>query len=313
MENSIVIEHLFHRFNGRYALQDLSYEVRQGEVFALLGPNGAGKTTTIRLLNGLYKPSSGTIHVFGKNPVNQGSEIRKQTGVLTETSALYERLTARENLIFFGRMYGVVESVLLKRTEETLQYFELAKRADDRVSTFSKGMKQRLALARAFLNDPQILYLDEPTASLDPESTLQVHELIESISKQGDRTVFLCTHRLEEAERLADRVAILNSGRLLALGSLAELRRQANPGLWVDISFLRPLEKMFNFHLLRGVVEGAVDGQKARFQVAEEGVIPTLINELVKSNAEITSVRQEKVSLEGIYFKLQTEVKEGVK
>lgn len=313
MENTIVIDHLYHRFDGRYALHDLSYEVRQGEVFALLGPNGAGKTTTIRLLNGLYKPSNGTIRVFGKNPVQQGGEIRKQTGVLTETSALYERLTARENLMFFGRMYGIVESVLLKRTDETLQFFALEKRADDRVSTFSKGMKQRLALARAFLNDPRILYLDEPTASLDPESTQQVHELIESISKQDERTVFLCTHRLEEAERLADRVAILNSGRLLALGSLDELRRQFNPGLWVEINLFHPMKKEFNFRALRGVLEGAVDGQKARFQVADEGVIPLLINELVRNEAEITSVHQEKISLEDIYFKLQTEVKEGVK
>jgi len=313
MENTIIIDHLYHRFDGHYALNDLSYEVRQGEVFALLGPNGAGKTTTIRLLNGLYKPTSGTIRVFDKNPVQQGSEIRKQTGVLTETSALYERLTARENLVFFGRMYGIAESVLLKRTDETLRYFELEKRADDRVGTYSKGMKQRLALARAFLNSPRILYLDEPTASLDPESTQQVHDLIESISKQDDRTVFLCTHRLEEAERLADRVAILNSGRLLALGSLAELRRQFNPGLWVDIDLLRPLAQTLDIKLLRGVVEGTVDGTKARFQVDEEGVIPSLISEMVRNEAQITSVRQEKISLEDIYFKLQTEVKEGVK
>ncbi len=313
MENTIIIDHLSHRFDGRYALQDLSYEVRKGEVFALLGPNGAGKTTTIRLLNGLYKPSGGTIRVFGNDPVIHGSEIRRQTGVLTETSALYERLTARENLMFFGRMYGIVESVLLKRTEEILQFFTLEKRADDRVSTFSKGMKQRLALARAFLNDPRILYLDEPTASLDPESTQQVHELIESISKQDDRTVFLCTHRLEEAERLADRVAILNSGKLLALGSLAELRGQFNPGLWVDIDLLHPLTKVVDFRMVRGVVEGTVEGQKARFQVVEEGAIPALISELVRNDAQITSVHQEKVSLEDIYFRLQTEVKEGQK
>ncbi|MBP9041550.1 MAG: ABC transporter ATP-binding protein [Anaerolineaceae bacterium] len=313
MENTIVIDHLYHRFDGRYALQDLSYEVKPGEVFALLGPNGAGKTTTIRLLNGLYKPSGGTIRVFGNDPVTHGSEIRRQTGVLTETSALYERLTARENLMFFGRMYGIVESLLLKRTEETLQFFALEKRADDRVSTFSKGMKQRLALARAFLNDPRILYLDEPTASLDPESTLQVHELIESISKQDDRTVFLCTHRLEEAERLADRVAILNSGKLLALGSLAELRRQFNPGLWVEIDLLHPLTKTLDFRVLRGVLEGSVEGHKARFQVVEEGAIPALISEMVRNDAQITGVHQEKVSLEDIYFKLQTEVKEGQK
>jgi len=230
MNESIVIEHLSHRFDERYALRDINYEVRQGEVFALLGPNGAGKTTTIRLLNGLYNPTEGRIRVFGKDPLMEGSAIRKETGVLTETTALYERLTARENLLFFGRLYGLPESLLLKRTDDILQFFALNGSAGDRVSAYSKGMKQRLALARAFLNHPRILYLDEPTASLDPESTLQVHELIELLSREDGRTVFLCTHHLVEAEKLAHRVAILNNGNLLALGTIEELGRRFSPG-----------------------------------------------------------------------------------
>ncbi len=313
MENSIHIEHLSHRFDGRFALSDLSYEVRKGEVFALLGPNGAGKTTTIRLLNGLYKPTSGTIRVFGKDPVTAGSQIRQETGVLTETSALYERLTARENLAFFGRLYGIPESVLLKRTDEFLQFFALESRAGDRVSTFSKGMKQRLALARAFLNLPRILFLDEPTSSLDPESALQVHELIESISKQDDRTVFLCTHRLEEAERLADRVAILNQGKLLALGSLEELRQQFNPGLWVDIKLVHPLDQGLKYSEIRGVKEYLINGNQLRILVQEESVIPLLVNRLVDRQAQIMSIIPQKISLEDIYFKLQNQVREGEK
>ncbi len=311
MENLIQIEHLSHRFNGRYALNDLSYEVRKGEVFALLGPNGAGKTTTIRLLNGLYRPTNGTIRVLGKDPVTDGSQIRKETGVLTETSALYERLTARENLIFFGKLYGIPESVLLKRTNEFLKFFALETRANDRTGTFSKGMKQRLALARAFLNLPRILYLDEPTASLDPESTLQVHELIESISKQDDRTVFLCTHRLEEAERLADRVAILNSGNLLALGSLEELRRQFNSGLWVDIELLQPLRTKIDFSGINGIKTCEAEGSCLHVQLLEEDVIPLLVNELVHQRAQIMSVSPRKTSLEDIYFKLQNDAREG--
>lgn len=311
MENSIQIEHLSHRFDGRLALNDLSCEVRKGEVFALLGPNGAGKTTTIRLLNGLYKPTSGTIRVFGKDPVTAGSQIRQETGVLTETSALYERLTARENLVFFGKLYGIPESVLLKRADEFLQFFALESRADDRVSTFSKGMKQRLALARAFLNLPRILYLDEPTSSLDPESALQVHELIESIGKQDDRTVFLCTHRLEEAERLADRVAILNNGKLLALGSLQELRQQFNPGLWVDIELAHPLAREMNSREFDGVKTLEIDGCKLHVQVQEENVIPLLVSKLVDHQAQIMSVTPQKISLEDIYFKLQNHVREG--
>lgn len=311
MGNSIIVEHLSHHFDGRFALQDLTCQVRQGEVFALLGPNGAGKTTTIRLLNGLYTPCGGSMRVLGKDPVTQGSQIRQESGVLTETSSLYERLTARENLLFFGRLYGTPESLLLKRTNEILVFFALEKRAGDRVSTFSKGMKQRLALARAFLNHPRILYLDEPTASLDPESTLQAHELIETLSKEEDRTVFLCTHRLEEVERLADRLAILNNGKLLAIGSLEELRRQFNPGLWVEIELQHPLEYVFPAQAVRGVVKSEIDRHKIRVQVLEEEVIPVLVSELVQHKAKILRVSPQKVTLEDIYFKLQADAREG--
>jgi ABC-2 type transport system ATP-binding protein len=312
MNESIVIEHLSHRFNGTFALHDNSYEVRAGEVFALLGPNGAGKTTTIRLLNGLYTPSEGSVRVFGKDPRTEGSAIRKETGVLTETTALYERLTARENMLFFGRLYGLPESLLLKRTQEILRFFELNERADDRVSVYSKGMKQRLALARAFLNHPRVLYLDEPTASLDPESTLQVHKLIESLSRGDGRTVFLCTHHLSEAEKLADRVAILNKGNLLALGTLDELAKRFNPGLWVDVSLISQLEDATPISKMRGVLDLQEDGRSLHIQVQEEVVIPALVNELVRHKAEITRVSPRKVSLEDIYFKLQNEVRESV-
>jgi len=312
MESSIVVERLSHRFDDRFVLNELSYDVRQGEVFALLGPNGAGKTTSIRLLNGLYKPTEGKIRVFSKDPVTHGSQIRQETGVLTETSALYERLTARENLLFFGRLYGLTESLLLKRIDETLGFFALKTRENERVGTYSKGMKQRLALARAFLNHPRILFLDEPTASLDPESSLQVHELIESLSKNDDRIVFLCTHRLEEAERLADRIAILNNGKLLALGSLDELRRRFNPGLWVEIELLRPFGEQNTLENVRGVSKIQVEDSRLRVQVEEESVIPALVNELVSQRAEIMRVSPQQVSLEEIYFKLQTEVREGV-
>jgi len=312
MQHAIVIENLSHCFNSRYALKDLSYEVRQGEIFALLGPNGAGKTTTIRLINGLYTPTAGSISVFSMDSVRHGSQIRQQTGVLTETSALYERLTARENLRFFGRLYGMPESLLLKRTDEILEFFALKNRADERVGVYSKGMKQRLALARAFLTHPRILFLDEPTSSLDPESTQQVHELIESISRQDENTVFLCTHHLEEAERLADRVAILHSGQLLALGSMDELKRQFNHGIWVEVELLQPMESTSSISLMRGVVNAQIEGRKIRVQVAEEAVIPALVAQLVAQKAQVMSVKPQQVSLEDIYFKLQADVREGV-
>ncbi|MEA5079212.1 MAG: ABC transporter ATP-binding protein [Anaerolineaceae bacterium] len=313
MENSISVKSLSHRFGDRYALRDISYEVKAGEVFALLGPNGAGKTTTIRLLNGLYRCSTGQINVLGLDPADHGLEIRQQTGVLTETNALYERLSARENLHFFGTLYGLPESVLLKRTEEILQYFGLEARADDRVGTYSKGMKQRLSLARAFFSHPRILFLDEPTSSLDPESALQVHEMINNIRQQDGHTVFLCTHHLDEAQKLADRVAILNSGRLLAIGSVAELNAQFNPGLWVEVELMGTALASLNLAAIRGVLKVEKEDQKMRVQVAEEAVIPSLVNELVLNKAAVLSIQPHKSSLEEIYFKLQDEAREGAK
>lgn len=313
MENVISIQQLTHRFGDREALKDLSYQVRQGEVFALLGPNGAGKTTTIRLINGLYTPSSGSIRVLGMDPRNQGGEIRRQTGVLTETNALYERLSARENLRFFGTLYGLPESVLLKKIDDVLSFFALEARADDRVDTYSKGMKQRLALARALLTEPRILFLDEPTSSLDPESALQVHELIESIKQKDGHTVFLCTHRLEEAERLADRVAILNSGRLLALGTLDELKKKFNPGLWVEVKLLEPLKGKITGNTCRGLLKVEQSAAQLRVQVEEEDAIPALVTALVGQNARILGVEQQRVTLEDIYFKLQENAREGAK
>jgi len=172
-------------------------------------------------------------------------------------------------------------------------------------------MKQRLALARAFLTHPRILFLDEPTSSLDPESTQQVHELIESLCRQEENTVFLCTHRLEEAERLADRVAILNSGRLLALGSLPELTQQFNHGLWIEVDLLQPLQNDPSSLRVRGVIDVQVSERKIRAQVAEEEVIPSLVATLVAQKAQIVSVQPQKVTLEEIYFKLQSQAQEG--
>lgn len=313
MENSIKVNSLSHRFGDRYALRDISYEVKAGEVFALLGPNGAGKTTTIRLLNGLYRSTAGQISVLGMDPADHGLQIRQQTGVLTETNALYERLTASENLHFFGTLYGLPESVLLKRTEEILQYFGLEARANDRVGTYSKGMKQRLSLARAFFSHPRILFLDEPTSSLDPESALQVHEMINNIRQQDGHTVFLCTHHLDEAQKLADRVAILNNGRLLAIGSVAELNAQFNPGLWVEVELLGAQPTGLNLAVLPGVIKVEQVEQTTRIQVTEESVISNLVNELVRNKAAVLSIQPHKSSLEEIYFKLQDEAREGAK
>ncbi|HEX9109250.1 MAG TPA: ABC transporter ATP-binding protein, partial [Longimicrobiales bacterium] len=210
------------RFGDLLAVDGLTLQVGAGEVFGLLGHNGAGKTTTIRLLTGLLAASAGSAGVLGHSPATAGAEIRGRTGVLTETPSLEERLTAEENLTYYGRMYGVAAAALRSRVPELLADFGLEERARDRVGTYSKGMKQRLALARALLHDPELLFLDEPTSALDPVASRQVHERVEALRRRS-RTIVLCTHNLVEAQRLCHRVAVLRQGRLLALGTPAEL------------------------------------------------------------------------------------------
>lgn len=221
----IEVEELTRVFGTHAALNRLSLEVHAGEIFGFLGHNGAGKTTTVRLLNGLLQPTSGTARVLGLDPATQGAELRRQTGVLTETPSLDNRMTAYENLAIFAAMYGLTTQEARPRIDQLLTIFGLADRAKERVAGYSKGMKQRLALARALVHQPDLIFLDEPASGLDPVVTRQLHELILHLSHNEGKTVFLCTHNLSEAQKLCQRVAVLQQGHLLALGTPSELAR----------------------------------------------------------------------------------------
>jgi ABC-2 type transport system ATP-binding protein len=281
--------------------------VAPGEVFGLLGPNGAGKTTTVRLLNGILPPSDGTARVFGLDPTTHGESIRRQTGVLTETPALYERLSARENLEFFGTLHEVPASILSSRVDEMLDFFELSARATDKVETFSKGMKQRLALARALIHKPPLLFLDEPTSGLDPEAAQQVNDLVADLSQTNGQTVILATHNLIEAQRLCDRVAIMNQGRLLALGSLDELSRRLWPATWVDITFhVKPADDVADkIKVQRGVIQVSAGKDALSVQVEKNDVIPAIVRHLVEQGEAVLKVDPRAYTLEDIYFALQ--------
>lgn len=314
MDTVIQVNNLSHRYNSRMSVDDLSFTVQRGEVLGLLGPNGAGKTTTVRLLNGLFRPASGQMRVLGLDPLIQSDQVRRQTGVLTETPALYERLTARQNLNFFGALAEMPNDRLQERIAGLLAFFELEGRANERVAVFSKGMKQRLALARALLHQPAVLFLDEPTSGLDPEASQQVHELIAGLQKDDGQTVILCTHNLHEAQRLCHRLLIINQGRLLALGSLDELRRMVLPGLWVEIEFWQPPggELLKSLGGRQGILQArASDAGRWQVQVAEQAVIPQIITHLAAQGAQICAVQPHQVSLEDIYFKLQNQQQAG--
>ena len=313
MEEIIHVEGLSHNFGEIKALNEINFSVNSGEVLGLLGPNGAGKTTTVRLVNGLFKAGKGNIRVFGLDPAEHGQQVRERTGVLTETPALYERLTARQNLEFFGTLAGMEGSVLEDRIDDLLGFFDLTGRAGDRAGTFSKGMKQRLALARVMLHDPDILFLDEPTSGLDPEAARQVHDWIDAVRRKEGKTVVLCSHNLVEAQRLCDRLVILRRGNILDSGSLQELHARHSSGVRLQIKLWEPIRKLSlrdieNFSGVQMV--SAADEVSLFLQLKEKNIIPDLVTYLVNRGARLLSLQPEEASLEDIYFELQGNHKE---
>ncbi len=313
MHNMIEVEGLVHRFGERTALEGVSFTVGRGEVFGLLGPNGAGKTTTVRLLNGLYTPAAGRMQVAGFDPRTRGREVRLRSGVLTETPALYERLNAFENLQFFAVLAGMPESSIAGRVMELLAFFGLEDRARERVAVFSKGMKQRLSLARALLAHPEILFLDEPTSGLDPEAAQQVHALIAEVCRDEGRTVFLCTHNLFEAQRLCDRVAVMSHGCFKAVGTIDELRAQVAPGFQLELELLEEPAGWLTQRLtaLPGVLQINAAGPILRAVVEKREAAAGLVNELVRAGVGVLRVEPRDMSLEEIYFRLQNDGKDG--
>lgn len=298
-------ENLTRRYDRVLALEGLTFEVHEGELLALLGPNGAGKTTTLRLLLGLISPTSGRIWIAGELMTPESHRLRRQIGYLPETPGFWERLPAWKNLEIYARLYGVPAA--RARAMALLEQFGLADRARDPVATFSKGMRQRLALARALIHDPPILLLDEPTAGLDPEAALEVRELLRSLKGQG-RTILLSTHDLEEAERLGDRVAILRT-RLLALDTPDRLRAQRF-GTMVAIEVDgEPEPYLSRIRGQPGVIQAAIRNGRLEVQVADlRTVTPDLVRSLVEMGAPILSVTPVKASLEELYLRI---IREG--
>ncbi len=305
----IAVSGLTRRFGDVAAVDGLTLEIHPGEVFGFLGHNGAGKTTTVRLLNGLLAPGGGTVRVLDLEPLRDGPVLRRRTGVLTETPSLDERLTGRENLEIYAELYSVPRSEVAGRIESLLEGFELAHRADEKAGDYSKGMKQRLALARALLHEPDILFLDEPTSGLDPVGARRVHELISRLSHEQHRTVLLCTHNLAEAQKLCGRVAVLEHGRLVALGTPAELARRLGRSQRLEID-VAPGQVPAALVVLEARVE-AIDPSPEHGTIlvtgADRETIPDLVAELVGAGIRIYGITPHEPSLEDVYFALHGE------
>jgi ABC-2 type transport system ATP-binding protein len=222
----IKVENLEKKFGDVVAVDDVSFEVAAGEIFAFLGPNGAGKTTTIKMLTTLLKPSGGKITLDGLDPTVAPNEVRQRFGIVFQDPSLDDQLTAFENMDLHGVLYHVPRKIRHERTEKLLKLFELWERRDAYVKEFSGGMKRRLEIARGFLHTPKILFLDEPTLGLDPQSRNQLWTHVKKQNREEGVTVFLTTHYMDEAERVAERIAVIDHGRIVAQGSPAELKAQ---------------------------------------------------------------------------------------
>ncbi len=299
----IKVENLTKTFGDVIAVDHVSFSIAEGEIFAFLGPNGSGKTTTLRMLSTLISPSSGKIEIDGKDLSKNGSYIRSIIGFLTESPGMYEKISAYENLRFYSSFFDIDDRKKKDNIEEFLKMFDLWNRKDDLVATFSKGMKQKLAIARALIHEPKILFLDEPTSGLDPESAHMVRNFIEDL-KRSNTTVFLCTHNLEEASSLSSKVCIIKS-KIIKVATLDELQnrndlRKFEISISEDASQFEEVIKGFE-----DIAQYEVEGPFIRISLKNfKKNNPIIIRELVKRNADILYFNEIKESLEEIYLNL---------
>lgn len=289
------------RFEQFTAVSDLSLSVAEGEVLALLGPNGAGKTTTVRMLAGILRPTEGHARIGGFDTVTEAKQVRRLVGVLTEFPGLYLRMTGLDYLDFFGQLQGLPPAVRQERAEELLKRFQLWEARDRRLGKYSKGMKQKLTLVRAMLHDPQVLFLDEPTSAMDPQSARLVRDAILNLRAEK-RTILLCTHNLTEAEALADRIAIIRQGQIIAEGTPVELKRRLLGETVFEVRFGQPLNGLVGD--LEDVVTVTGHGENwVRYLAPDPATVnPALVQRLAQQGVPIVSLSEVSRPLEEVYL-----------
>jgi ABC-2 type transport system ATP-binding protein len=300
----IKVENLKKSYGEVSALKGVSFEIREGEFFGLLGPNGAGKTTTISILSTILEPNEGKVTIGTFDLKNNPEQCKRTIGVVTQEIALYNKLSAYENLMFWGSLYDVPAPELKKRIAETLQLFGLADRQHDRIETYSGGMKRRINIASALLHRPRVLFMDEPTVGIDPQSRNLIFEVLEKLHKEG-MTIVYTTHYMEEAERFCDRIAIIDKGTIIAQGTLSELKNSGNLKESILVSFLDLSEAT------RIKINSSLEGD---FKFAEnilhyytaniKSDLSRLVLKCSEYGAEITNIEIQKVNLETVFLSL---------
>ncbi|PYS06383.1 MAG: ABC transporter ATP-binding protein [Acidobacteria bacterium] len=306
-EMVIRTEGLTRDFQTTRAVDGLSIEVPRSAVFGFLGPNGSGKTTTIRMLLGLLEPTFGKVSVLGFNAASQSDEIRLRSGCLLEYSGLYERLSAEDNLELFGRIWKIPRLDRRARIQELLQAFGLWERRREAAGVWSRGMKQKLAVARALLHRPPLIFLDEPTAGLDPVAAAALREDLAALARREGVTVFLTTHNLPEAEKLCSRVAVIRRGKLLAEGSPEELRAQ-KAGHRAQVLGRGFSEQILAMAQARPEIRSArLENGQLLVEMQDHSPMAPLVSMLVGAGAEIEEIRKERASLEDVFLTLMEE------
>ncbi|MEM2109239.1 MAG: ABC transporter ATP-binding protein [Candidatus Odinarchaeota archaeon] len=302
----VVLDKLTKSFNGKIALDQNSYEIEEGSIFGLLGPNGAGKTTTIRLLAGVIKPSDGDAEIYGYKLSTDVNVIRSIVGVLPENRALYDRLTAQENLEFYGKLYGLKGVDLDNRIDSLLSFLDLQDVKNTFVGKFSMGMRQKVALARALIHQPKLLLLDEPTSNLDPAMSAKLKQYIKKLSSSVKTTILISSHHLAEIENLCSKIAVINKGKVVSVGRIADLKRK----IWGYREFE---VKLLEFKPeLKKIVEGVTgisdikySDNKIYYKCSDaDKVNPSLIKTLVQAGAQIISLSESEKTLEDLYMTL---------
>lgn len=280
---------------GKQAVQNVSLALEPGEVFGFLGPNGAGKTTTVKLLNGMLTPTEGICRVLGSDPALEPEKIHAVSGVVTEHARMYENLTGLENLVFYAELFGISADEAAGRAEALLQEMELEEAKDRKLAAWSTGMRQRISLARALIHRPKILFLDEPTSGLDPESAQNVNRMIREMAENSGITVFLCTHQLRYAQEICTRYGLIEEGRLLAAGTLEELRAEAFSQITLQIRA---------GSMPTGMGFRQTGAQEYETMIRTEEEIPEIVRRIAAAGGDIYKVEARQPDLEDIYFAL---------
>lgn len=288
---------------GSKAVDSVNITLSPGEVFGFLGPNGAGKTTTVKLLVGMLTPTQGSCTIFSTDPSKEPEKAHALCGVVTEHAQMYDSLTGIQNLIFYGSIYGLTPAESKQRGLELLKLLELSDAKDQRLSSYSTGMRQRLSLARALIHQPKVLFLDEPTSGLDPESAQNVHDMIRRLASENGITVFLCTHQLRYAQEICTRYGLMEKGHLLAEGTLNYLRSQTVPGATMKIKATGFPSDLSGYQTLEGILE---------IPIQSEDEVPKTARRIIESGGNIYHISTKLPSLEDIYFHL-TSRKENTK